>query len=99
VTSRRFCVAVIYAAPGIEAIVEVEAVPGMTVADAVARSGIVGRLGLDLSDIAFAVYGQRVRGDTPLADGDRVELTRALLADPRAVRQARARSRAPRGGG
>jgi putative ubiquitin-RnfH superfamily antitoxin RatB of RatAB toxin-antitoxin module len=96
VSAQPFRVAVVYAAPGVESIVAVDAAPGMTVADAVARSGIVERMALDLSGIAFAIYGQRVQGATPLADGDRVELTRALRADPQAVRHARSRNRARR---
>jgi putative ubiquitin-RnfH superfamily antitoxin RatB of RatAB toxin-antitoxin module len=91
-----FRVAVIYAAPGVEAIVQVDAVPGMTVADAVSRSGVIGRLALDPAILAFAIHGQRVRPETPLAEGDRVELTRELLADPKAARHTRSRTRGSR---
>jgi putative ubiquitin-RnfH superfamily antitoxin RatB of RatAB toxin-antitoxin module len=61
VTGSPFRVAVIYAAPALEAIVEVDAVPGMTVSDAVANSGIVERLALDRNALGFAIHGQRVR--------------------------------------
>jgi putative ubiquitin-RnfH superfamily antitoxin RatB of RatAB toxin-antitoxin module len=92
VTGSPFRVAVIYAAPGVEAIVQVDAVPGMTVADAVSTSGIVEHLALDRAVIAFAIHGQRVRPETPLTAGDRVELTRPLLVDPKAARRARSRT-------
>lgn len=89
-------VTVVYAAPGVEALVEVDGTAGMTVAEAVARSGLVERLALDVAAIGFAIHGQRARGDTPLADGDRVELTRPLVADPKESRHARVRARTHR---
>ncbi len=82
-------VIVAWAAPGIERIVRVTVPPGATVAKAVAASGIVEREGLP-STIAFAIHGQRAAPDTPLREGDRIEITRPLLADAKAVRRARA---------
>ncbi len=78
-------VVVAYAAPGVETIVEVALAHGATVADAVARSAIAPPPGA-----AYAIFGQRATADTPLADGDRVEVTRPLIADAKAVRRARA---------
>jgi len=82
-------VTVAYAAPGVEAIVPVALPAGATIADAVAASGLVARLSL-AATIAYAIHGQRAAPDTPLAEGDRVELTRPLVADAKAVRIARA---------
>jgi putative ubiquitin-RnfH superfamily antitoxin RatB of RatAB toxin-antitoxin module len=82
-------VTVVYAAPGVEAIEPLEVPPGATVDDAVARSGLLSRLPMP-SPVSFAIHGQRARADTPLADGDRVEILRPLVADPKAVRRARA---------
>ena len=70
--------------------------PGATVDDAVAQSGIVARFALDPSMLQFAIFGQRAEGSTPLADGDRVELTRPLVADPKRVRRKRAANTASR---
>ncbi|MFO1396973.1 MAG: RnfH family protein [Burkholderiales bacterium] len=86
-------VTVAYAAPGVEAIVPVAVHDGATVADAVAASGLVARCALDPGAIAFAIHGQRAEAAVPLRDGDRVEITRALVADPKAVRHARAAAR------
>ncbi len=83
-------VSVAYAAPGIEALVALALPPGTTVEDAVAQSGIVARFGLDPSQLEFAIFGQRAKGVTPLVDGDRVELTRPLIADPKRIRRKRA---------
>jgi putative ubiquitin-RnfH superfamily antitoxin RatB of RatAB toxin-antitoxin module len=85
-------VTVAYAAAGIEAVVPVTLPAGATVADAVAASNLVARFDLPAT-IAFAIYGQRARPETPLVDGDRVELTRPLIADAKAIRRARAADR------
>ena len=94
--SATLAVSVAYAAPGIETLVSLALPPGATVDDAVAQSGIVARFALDPSMLQFAIFGQRAGGGTPLVDGDRVELTRPLVADPKRVRRKRAASNASR---
>lgn len=89
-TTQRFSVTVAYAAPDVEALVVVSLSTGATVADAIAQSGIVARLNLDPSQLEPAIFGQRVSGCTPLAPGDRIELTRPLVADPKRARHKRA---------
>jgi len=89
-------VTVAYAAPGVEALIPVRLADGATVADAVAHSGVLGRLRLDAGSLRFAIYGRRASAGTVLADGDRVELTRALTADARAGRRVRANATAGR---
>ena len=93
VPSATLAISVAYAAPGIEAVVVLALPPGATVDDAVAQSGIVSRFALDASLLEFAIFGRRAEGVTPLADGDRVELTRPLVADPKSVRRKRAASK------
>jgi len=83
-------VTIAYAAPDVEVIVALTLQAGATVEDAVAQSGILAQLALDPALLEFAIYGQRARGETPLADGDRVELTRPLQADPKRIRRKRA---------
>jgi putative ubiquitin-RnfH superfamily antitoxin RatB of RatAB toxin-antitoxin module len=61
-----------------------------TVADALAASGLPLE-GID----GYAVFGVRVAADAPLRPGDRVELLRPLLLDPKEARRRRAAS--PRG--
>jgi uncharacterized protein len=86
-------IVVVFAAPGVEAQIEVTLGPGAVVADAVAASGLIGRLGLASSELGYAIFGQRADLDTPLADGDRVEILRPLVADPKDLRRRRARPR------
>jgi putative ubiquitin-RnfH superfamily antitoxin RatB of RatAB toxin-antitoxin module len=83
-------VEVAYAGPEGEALATVELELGATLADAVARSGLVARLNLDAGRLGYAIFGQRASRATPLNDGDRVELTRPLTADPKDARRARA---------
>jgi len=42
---------------------------------------------------AVGIFGKRVTPDTPLADGDRVEVYRPLALDPKERRRQRARKR------
>ena len=84
-------VTVVWATPRIQDIVSVELPEGATVADAVAQSGFVIRYGLDSTALGFAIFGRRASANAPLADGNRVELTRPLRADPKAARARRAR--------
>ena len=94
--SAALAISVAYAAPGIEALVSLALPPGATVDDAVARSGLVERFALEPSLLEFAIFGQRAEGGTPLVDGDRVELTRSLVADPKWVRRKRAATKSNR---
>ena len=68
---------------------EVQLPEGATVHDAVMAAG----WGADLEAVAYAVFGQRVEDDAPLCDGDRVELLRPLLADPKEARRQRVEDR------
>jgi uncharacterized protein len=90
-------IVVVFAARGVEEQVAVTLEPGAVVADAVAGSGLIGRLGLASTDLGYAIFGQRARPDTPLVDGDRVELLRPLVADPKDLRRRRARPSSERG--
>ena len=90
-----FAVTVAYAAADVEALVVVTLSAGATVDDAVAQSGIMTRLALDPMLVEFAIFGRRVKGTTVLIEGDRVELTRPLIADPKRTRQKRAADHPP----
>lgn len=70
---------------------------GATVADALAAAPLH-EVGLDRTgfDGRVGVFGHVVEPDHRLRDGDRVELYRALLNDPKEVRRRRAAETAPR---
>jgi len=69
--------------------VELELPEGATARDAVLAAG----WGDDPQAVAYAVFGQRVEGRARLRDGDRVELLRPLLADPKEARRQRVEDR------
>ena len=86
-------VTVVWANALIQDIVEVELPMGATIADAVARSGLIAQYGVESAALGYAIFGRRARADARLADGDRVELTRSLEADPKVARSRRARTK------
>ncbi|MEO8304419.1 MAG: RnfH family protein [Betaproteobacteria bacterium] len=86
-------VTVVWATPSIQDIVGVDVPAGATLADAVARSGLLARYGLDPASLGFAIYGKRARGNLALVDGDRIELTRPLEVEPGVARALRARAK------
>lgn len=87
-------VTVVYALPAGATEIELELPAGSSVADALARSGIGARHPeVDLTVSPVGVYGVRVALDKVLADHDRVEIYRPLLADAKELRRRRASRR------
>lgn len=83
-------VEVVYALADAQALVALELPAGSTAASAVAASALTARfpeLAGALSPLA--VFGRPVTPTSVLADGDRVELLRPLVADPKDRRRAR----------
>ncbi len=79
---------VLYALPGAQHIVELEYEPGMTAAAAVARSGLAERYpAIAASELVLGIWGVEVASGYRLRPGDRVEISRPLLADPRDMRR------------
>jgi uncharacterized protein len=63
---------------------------GSVLADAVRASGLLSGLSAQAVDALQAgIWGKVAALDTPLRDGDRVELTRGLLVDPKEARRQR----------
>ena len=84
-------VEVAYALPHKQTLIAVELPPGATVLEAAQRSGIASKIeGLDLENASFGIFGNVVASRQVLRDGDRVEIYRPLIADPKEVRKARA---------
>ena len=64
---------------------------GATVSDALAQSGLAALdPRLDLERVPVGIFGRRVESKRTLADGDRVEIYRPLVADPKTARRKRA---------
>jgi len=88
---EKLRIEVVYALPDAQHVLEVSLAPGATVADALAAAGVCERHPeIDLARQAVGIFGRRVRLDHPLQQGDRVEIYRALIADPKRSRRQRA---------
>jgi uncharacterized protein len=59
---------------------------GSTAHDAIVRSGLLEQFPeIDLGRNPIGIFGRIVPLDTPLADGNRVEIYRPIIADPETV--------------
>jgi len=86
---------VILAMPETQKILTVELTAGSTVADAIELSGIVGMFeDFELDQAKVGIFGHLAATQTELNDGDRVEIYRPLIADPKEIRRQRAREQA-----
>jgi len=64
---------------------------GSTVRDAIRSSGIAAQCPeIETDVVRVGIYGRLVTRDTVLQDGDRVEIYRSLMADPKQARRRRA---------
>ncbi|MEO8039109.1 MAG: RnfH family protein [Betaproteobacteria bacterium] len=91
-TSDATVVEVVFALPTTQTVVRLELEAGVTVREAIERSGLLDRYpGIDIDRQDVGIWGRKVKLDTPLANGDRVELYRPLEVDPKEARRLRVR--------
>lgn len=78
----------LYALPGQQVIVDVPFYNGLTAREAVERSGLTTQFP-EIGDqpLVLGVWGTEVDYEYALRDGDRVEISRPLQADPRVMRR------------
>lgn len=82
---------VAYALPDEQTIRNVSLPAGSTLADAVRASGVLDQHPqIDLGKAKVGIFGKLAKLDTVLRDGDRVEIYRPLIADPKEIRRKRA---------
>ena len=82
---------VIYATPAKQALLQVEVEAGCTVREAIERSGIRAEFPeLPAALEAVGIFSRKVSLDHVLNAGDRVEIYRPLVADPKESRRKRA---------
>jgi putative ubiquitin-RnfH superfamily antitoxin RatB of RatAB toxin-antitoxin module len=88
---EELAVEVVLATPEQQVLLALRVAAGANVADVIAASGIASRFpGLSLDDMPAGIWGKAVTRDTRVSEGDRVELYRPLLTDPREARRQRA---------
>ena len=86
----EFEVEVVYALPAAQTLVRLRVSAGATVEQALAQSGLLARYpALDPATARVGVFGKIVALDTLLRAGDRVEIYRPLLIEPKEARRRR----------
>ena len=91
---RALRIEVAYALREEQVLITLEVAEGTTALQAVERSGILRRFpDLDLAGTPIGIFGRVVGPGALLKDGDRVEIYRPLVADPKDARRTRARHR------
>lgn len=82
---------VAYALDSKQALLELQVAEGTTALQAAQQSGITDKFeGIDLENAKLGIFSKVVAPTQVLREGDRVEIYRPLIADPKEVRKARA---------
>ena len=85
-------VEVAYASPHRQVILKLTVAPGTTAGQAIDVSGIRDQFPEIGLEPPIGVFSRKVAADYALADGDRVEIYRALRADPKELRRQKAQT-------
>ncbi len=98
-TSRLLSVQVAFSPAARQVALEtLQVSPGTTVQQALRDSGWWARHpSVDQTNATLGIWGRRVAAEQPLRDGDRIEVYRSLLVDPKEARRLRYRAQGERG--
>lgn len=89
-------VEVVYAIPGQQYVAVVAVEARATIADAIAAAiATQGFPQLDSSRLRVGIFGKLAQPDTPVRDGDRIEVYRPLQVDPMQARRRRMAKKKP----
>jgi uncharacterized protein len=89
--AEQITVEVAYALPRRQLILDLQVDEGTTAEQAIHASGILERFpGIDLQHNKVGIFGKPCRLTDTLRNGDRVEIYRPLIADPKEIRKQRA---------
>jgi putative ubiquitin-RnfH superfamily antitoxin RatB of RatAB toxin-antitoxin module len=84
-------VEVVYARPGEQALERLNVDAGDTVESVIRQSGLLQRFPeIDLQTNKVGIFGKAAALSAALHDGDRIEIYRPLIADPKEARKKRA---------
>ena len=90
-TDELMDIEVAYVKPGEQIVLALQGKPGITVEQAIRDSGIIEDCPeIDLGKNKVGIFGKAARLDAELRAGDRVEIYRPLIADPKEARKKRA---------
>lgn len=81
-------IGVAYSEPGQQIWLNIEVPDEATVSEAINRSGILRQFPhIDLASQKVGVFGRLVKLDAGLKAGDRIEIYRAIIADPATIQR------------
>lgn len=84
-------ITVCYATPEKQVQIVLSVEESCTVALAIKRSNILAQFPeIKLASVVVGIFGQRVKLDSNIQNGDRIEIYRSLLIDPKEARRLRA---------
>lgn len=84
-------VEVAYALPDLQKIIPLQVIEGVELIEAIKQSGILNEFPeIDIENSKLGIFGKLKKANTVLREGDRVEIYRKLIADPKQVRKERA---------
>ena len=93
--NEKLTIEVAYALPNKQQIVTVEVEEGTCVLDVVKQSSISKAFPeIDVDNVKMGIFGKSVKPVQVVKAGDRIEVYRPLIADPKASRRARADKKA-----
>ncbi len=91
VSEQPIQIEICYALPTQQKLISMSVEEGTTASVAVAESNLVSTFPeIDLGNLNLAIFSTKVENDYVLKEGDRIEILRPLLADPKEVRKRRA---------
>jgi uncharacterized protein len=92
VNSAEISIEIVYARPQHSVSISLRLKQGATIAEALApAAGHPDFQGIGLESSPVGIFGKVVSRDTALSDGDRVEIYRPLMEEPKLARRKRAR--------
>jgi hypothetical protein len=92
-------VEIVYAQPQRSIVKSLSLTPGALIADALKLAATDEDFqGVDMANVTVGIYGQVAGRDRPLKNGDRIEIYRPLLEEPKLARRKRAGRKASKSG-
>lgn len=84
-------VSVAYALPNVQQEITLSLPQNSTVREAIEASGILTQFRICVNELKVGIWGEETSLDTSLKPGDRVEIYRPLIIDPKQLRRERAK--------
>ena len=90
-SDAQITVEVVFATPGEQVLEQLRVPAGATIESVIRKSGILARFPeIDLTTNKVGVFGKAAALTATLNEGDRIEIYRPLIADPKEARKKRA---------